>query len=42
MEYSVISTDPQIMLIVLPMFMDIGQLNGVHAFANVLMHVIMW
>ena len=42
MEYNVISTDPQIMLIVLPTFTDIGQLNGVHAFANVLMLVIMW
>ena len=41
MEYSVISTDPQVMLIVLLTFMDIGQLNGVHAFANVLMQVIM-
>ena len=41
MEYSVISTDPQVMLIVLLTFMDIGQFNGVHAFANVWMQVIM-
>ena len=30
------------MLIVLPTFVNIGQLNGVHTFANALMNVIMW
>ena len=29
------------MLIVLPTFMKIGRLNGVHAYANDLMYVIM-